>query len=58
MQEDVGYINEKVRKMYGIPYNELTPEQKMVLHEDSLRRSKLIKQVEKDALEIYTQISF
>lgn len=52
MQEDVGYINEKVREMYGIPYSELTPEQKKILHEDSIRRSKLIKQVEKDALEI------
>lgn len=52
MQENVGYINEKVREMYGIPYNELTPEQKKILHEDSLRRSKLIRQVEKDVLEI------
>lgn len=26
MQEEVGYINEEVRKMYGIPYNDLTPE--------------------------------
>lgn len=52
MQENVGYINEKVREMYGIPYNQLTAEQKKILHEDSLRRSKLIKQVEKDVLEI------
>ena len=39
-----GYINEKVKAMYGIPYNQLTAEQKQILHEDSLRRAKLIKE--------------
>lgn len=39
-----GYVNEEVRKMYGIPYHELTPEQKAILHKDSLRRAKLIKE--------------
>ena len=32
--------------MYGIPYSELTPEQKKILHEDSVRRAKLIKERE------------
>lgn len=41
---NVGYINEEVRKMYGIPYNQLTAEQKKILHEDSVRRAKLIKE--------------
>lgn len=40
---NVGYINKEVAKMYGIPYSELTPEQKKILHEDSVRRAKLIK---------------
>lgn len=52
MQEDVGYINEEVKKMYGIPYNELTPEQKKLLNTDSKRRSKLIKQVEQDVIDL------
>lgn len=52
MQEDVGYINEEVKKMYGIPYNELTPEQKKILNADSKRRSKLIKQVEQDVIDL------
>ena len=34
---NVGYINKEVAKMYGIPYSELTPEQKKILHEDSVR---------------------
>lgn len=38
-----GYINPEVAKMYGIPYHELTAKQKKILHEDSLRRAKLIK---------------
>ncbi len=50
MQEDVGYINEEVRKMYGIPYKDLTPEQKRILHADSVRRSKLIDKVENEVL--------
>ena len=39
-----GYINEEVQKMYGIPYHKLTPEQKKILHADSVRRSKLIQE--------------
>ena len=38
-----GYINKAVQDMYGIPYNELTAEQKKILHADSVRRAKLIK---------------
>lgn len=47
---NVGYINEDVRKMYGIPYNQLTSEQKQILHADSVRRSKLIKEREEAVL--------
>lgn len=36
--------------MYGIPYLELTPEQKKILHEDSVRRAKLIKEREEAVL--------
>lgn len=43
---NVGYINKEIAKMYGIPYSELTPEQKKILHEDSVRRAKLIKERE------------
>lgn len=43
---NVGYINKEVAKLYGIPYSELTPEQKKILHEDSVRRAKLIKERE------------
>lgn len=43
---NVGYINKEVAKMYSIPYSELTPEQKKILHEDSVRRAKLIKERE------------
>lgn len=43
---NVGYISKEVAKMYGIPYSELTPEQKKILHEDSVRRAKLIKERE------------
>lgn len=39
---DVGYVNEAVRKMYGIPLSKLTPQQRKILHEDSERRRKLI----------------
>ena len=39
-----GYVNEEVRKMYGIPYHKLTAEQKKILHADSVRRAKLIKE--------------
>ena len=39
---DVGYVNKEVQAMYGIPYHKLTAEQKKILHEDSVRRAKLI----------------
>lgn len=39
-----GYINPEVAKMYGIPYSQLTAKQKKILHEDSLRRAKLIEE--------------
>ena len=41
-----GYINKDVLAMYGIPYSQLTDEQKAILHADSVRRSKLIKEVQ------------
>ena len=47
---NVGYINKEVAKMYGIPYSGLTPEQKKILHEDSVRRAKLIKEREEAVL--------
>lgn len=47
---NVGYVNKEVAKMYGIPYSELTPEQKKILHEDSVRRVKLIKEREEAVL--------
>ena len=45
-----GYINPEVAKMYGIPYSQLTAKQKRILHEDSLRRAKLIQERENDVL--------
>ena len=47
---ETGYINQEVAKMYGIPYSQLTPEQKRILHADSVRRAKLIKEREQDVL--------
>ena len=47
---ETGYINQEVAKMYGIPYSQLTPEQKRILHDDSVRRAKLIKEREQDVL--------
>ena len=47
---DVGYINKEVQAMYGIPYHELTAEQKKILHADSVRRAKLIDEREKAVL--------
>ena len=44
-----GYINKEVQAMYGIPYSQLTAEQKNILHADSLRRAKLIKDIELEA---------
>lgn len=46
----VGYVNKEVQKMYGIPYNQLTAEQKRILHADSVRRAKLIKEREEAVL--------
>lgn len=45
-----GYINPEVAKMYGIPYSKLTARQKMILHEDSVRRAKLIDEREQAVL--------
>ena len=45
-----GYINPEVAKVYGIPYSQLTAEQKRILHEDSLRRAKLIAEKEQAVL--------
>ena len=36
--------------MYGIPYNQLTAEQKRILHADSVRRGKLIADVQEQVL--------
>lgn len=52
---NVGYINKEVAKMYGILYSELTPEQKKILHEDSVRRAKLIKEREDAVLKIISK---
>lgn len=41
---ETGYVNEAVRSMYGIPYHQLTAEQKRILHADSMRRAKLIEE--------------
>lgn len=48
---NTGYVNEEVRKMYGIPYNQLTSKQKGILHADSVRRAKLIEEREKAVLQ-------
>ena len=45
-----GYINPDVAKMYGIPYSQLTAEQKKILHEDSLRRAKLINERQQEVM--------
>jgi SPP1 gp7 family putative phage head morphogenesis protein len=47
---NVGYVNKKVQAMYGIPYNQLTDEQKAIPHADSKRRAKLIKEREEAVL--------
>lgn len=52
---NVGYVNKEVAKMYGIPYSELTPEQKKILYEDSVRRAKLIKEREEAVLKIISK---
>lgn len=45
-----GYINKAVQAMYGIPYNKLTAQQKRILHADSQRRAKLIKETQNAVL--------
>ena len=45
-----GYINKEVQAMYGIPYHQLTAEQKRILHADSVRRGKLIAEVQEKVL--------
>ena len=45
-----GYINKEVQAMYGIPYNQLTAEQKRILHADSVRRGKLIAEVQEQVI--------
>lgn len=42
------YVNEEVRKMYGIPLSQLTPEQREILRQDGIRRAKLIEERQKD----------
>jgi SPP1 gp7 family putative phage head morphogenesis protein len=42
------YVNEEVRKMYGIPLSQLTPEQRKILKADGERRKKLIEERQKD----------
>ena len=44
---DVGYINEAVRAMYGIPLSKLTPKQRAILKADGERRAKLIDERQK-----------
>lgn len=42
------YVNEAVRKMYGISLSQLTPEQREILRQDGIRRAKLIDERQKD----------
>lgn len=42
------YVNEAVRKMYGIPLSQLTPEQREILRQDGIRRAKLIDERQND----------
>lgn len=42
------YVNEAVRKMYGIPLSQLTLEQREILRQDGIRRVKLIDERQKD----------
>lgn len=42
------YVNEEVRKMYGIPLSQLTPEQREILRQDGIRRAKLIEERQRD----------
>lgn len=48
---NVGYVNKAVQAMYGKLYSELTPEEKRILHADSVRRAKLIEEREKAVLQ-------
>lgn len=45
------YVNDAVRKMYGIPLSQLTPEQRRILREDGKRRAKLIEERQKDVMQ-------
>jgi SPP1 gp7 family putative phage head morphogenesis protein len=45
-----GYVNKDVQAMYGIPYSQLTAEQKRILHEDSKRRAKLIEETQQQVM--------
>lgn len=45
------YVNDVVRKMYGIPLSQLTPEQRRILREDGKRRAKLIEERQKDVMQ-------
>lgn len=45
------YVNEEVRKMYGIPLSQLTSEQRRILREDGKRRKKLIEERQKDVMQ-------
>lgn len=52
---NVGYVNKEVAKMYGIPYSELTPEQKKILHEDSVRELSSLRSVRRQYLKIISK---
>lgn len=45
-----GYVNKDVKAMYGIPYSQLTAEQKRILREDSKRRAELIEETQKQVM--------
>ncbi len=46
----MAYVNKEVQAMYGIPYSQLTAEQKRILHEDNKRRAKLIEETQQEVL--------
>lgn len=45
------YVNDEVRKMYGIPLSQLTPEQREILRKDGERRKKLVEERQKDFMQ-------
>lgn len=45
------YVNDAVRKMYGIPLSQLTPKQRKILREDGERRKKLIEERQKEVMQ-------